>query len=369
MTVAAVGKKIEHFRAAEEALIAKGGNAAGYFCRQFPAELLAGLGFEPVRICSSDPLSESEGGNFVRPDACPRCKSIIGGLSLGKAPYSNLRMIAGPSTCDMMRRTLELVAEKFCIPVFQIHHPATRTENSRKFFTAEIASCVDEISAKTGRAMDVGKALSFFTARRECAKILRALSLSAEISQSMIHPLSQLFSFADPKRLLKFIKEMNAEIPRQKIKGIIAIAGSPFMHDAVEISLMLEEKGFGVVNLTCTGIDQFDALINGRSPLREGRNTVAKFAEICFNSHPCIRARPNNDVHKRIMERTRQLRAMAVIYRTFKFCDLWSVERIRFRDSIGIPSIPIDSDSQSSISEAIRTRIDAFIESIEVNRV
>jgi benzoyl-CoA reductase/2-hydroxyglutaryl-CoA dehydratase subunit BcrC/BadD/HgdB len=359
---------IHKFMSSEEERMTDDGGGAGYFCRQFSPEILAGFGYRPIRICSADQESAKEGERHVRPDICARCKDIIGGIKLGKYPYSKLSLIATLDTCDMMRRTLDLISDGLGIPVFRIHHPSTRSGNARKFFVSEIACLIENISARTGRVFDPEKALCFSAARRECARILRELSIQGETSQSIIHPLSELFNFANPQRLLGFIKEIRAQIPQRRIKGMIIFAGSPFMQDAVKISDIIEVNGFGVLNLTCAGLDQFNAIVGSKYPIRNGRNVVAKFAKACFDAPPCIRTRPNHEVHRRIGEWIKDIGASGMIYRTFKFCDLWSVERIRFRNSIGIPMLSLDSDGQGQINEAIRTRVDAFLETIEVNR-
>ncbi len=361
-----LNKKIRKFTSDEKGRIARSGNAAGYFCRHFPPEMLAGLGLSPHRICSSDQSSEKEGEKFIRPDACSRCKSIIGGISLGKAPYSNLRLIATLSTCDMMRRTLELISEKFRVPIFQIHLPATRSENSRKFFSSEIVSAANEISLSTNRSFDSEKAVLFYKQRRLCAEKLSGICLSGEISQKVIHPLTSLFNFADPQRFFDFLEEIEGELPRRRIRGKILIAGSPLLDDAIEISGEIEKRGFGVINLTCSGLEQFKTVIDGRPPSGARRNTLAKFAEMYFDATPCMRARPNEEVHRRIDAWVKRTGAAGLIYKTLKFCDIWAVERIRIRQSMGVPILFLDGDLSGAFGESIRTRIDAFLDTVEV---
>jgi len=60
---------------------ASGGKTVAVFNGLFPQHILDGCGIRSFRITKgADTVTESTGEQLVRPDSCPLCKSIIGGI-------------------------------------------------------------------------------------------------------------------------------------------------------------------------------------------------------------------------------------------------------------------------------------------------
>ena len=364
-------KQIDAFSVAEMERLGKENKVAAYFCRQFPPEILAGLGFHPARILSGAvPSAEREGEKYVRPDACPYCKSILGNMSLKKGILGKASIIAAVATCDMMRRTLDTMRKEFDIPIFTIHAPATISENTRKFFISQMQGLVEEISSFVGENFNSRKALDYFKSRKKIAVKLYRISLSGNVPHSVLSRLIHLFNFSSPIRLDRFLDQVIENIPKQKPKIKILLVGSALCMEDSCVPSFIELSGAGLVNLTCSGINQLEGYLdasasNGRGGTAE---CIAKFAEIILDAPQCIRSRPNNAVYDRIKSYVSKTGVDGVILKTLKFCDLWNTEKERMREFLGIPFLVLDTDYSGSSDESLKNRIDAFVETLEAPR-
>jgi benzoyl-CoA reductase/2-hydroxyglutaryl-CoA dehydratase subunit BcrC/BadD/HgdB len=65
--------------------------------------------------------------------------------------------------------------------------------------------------------------------------------------------------------------------------------------------------------------------------------------------------------------------AEGVIYEQLKFCEYWGYERALashiITNDYGIPSVSVDRQYTASASGQLRTRIQAFVESLEIKRI
>ena len=69
----------------------------------------------------------------------------------------------------------------------------------------------------------------------------------------------------------------------------------------------------------------------------------------------------------------KEYHADGVIYEQIKFCEYWGYERALashiMTNEYGIPSIAIDRQYTASASGQLRTRVQAFVESLEIKRI
>ena len=74
-------------------------------------------------------------------------------------------------------------------------------------------------------------------------------------------------------------------------------------------------------------------------------------------------------VHQLVQE----YHADGVIYQQMKFCDYWGYERAyaskNMRESFGVPTLSIDRPYVTGNSGQLRTRFQAFVESLEIKKL
>ena len=82
------------------------------------------------------------------------------------------------------------------------------------------------------------------------------------------------------------------------------------------------------------------------------------------------------DVYKRqtyIRDLCREYSADGVLYEQMKFCEFWSYERVLgvhiLQEELGIPTVGIEKEYTLAGAGQLRTRIQAFVESLEIKHI
>jgi len=341
---------------------AAGVRVAGSTCQAFPAAVLAGLGYRPVRLlCGATADAQSLGEREVRADVCPHVKSLLGNVREGRGLHGEVDLWVGLSTCDPMRRGLGLLSSAMGREVYPLHLPATRTAESEEYYAQQIATLGKDLAARNGRAFDAAAALRWQRAHDLAAGVLSRVARAGIIAPLDLHALFQLLFVADPEGLAAFFEETIAAAPTFRPDRQVVLTGSPV---ALEDTVLLEElqaRGIGVVPLNCTGLNA----VEDGAPATTTGDVVHDLALRAFRRPPCARARPNHLVLERIGETLRETGSAGLVVKCLTFCDLWYTERERLRGAFGVPALVFDSDYGDGGRERLLSRIDAFAEVLE----
>ena len=85
-------------------------------------------------------------------------------------------------------------------------------------------------------------------------------------------------------------------------------------------------------------------------------------------SHDKVQGR--RDYVKQLVE---DYHADGVVYEQLKFCEYWGYERALashiITNEMGIPSVTVDRQYTANASGQLRTRIQAFVESLEIKKI
>lgn len=57
-----------------------------------------------------------------------------------------------------------------------------------------------------------------------------------------------------------------------------------------------------------------------------------------------------------------------ILYHTVKFCDSYSYEYADFKEHLDVPILLIETDSTKQCAGQVRTRVEAFIEELQVKK-
>lgn len=360
-------KIIEEFFIAELKAIKNhrdnGGLSAGYLCRHFPPEILAGFGLWPLRLTSgADYDSERLGEQIVRPDACSYCKSIIGSFKSEKGLHGMTDLLVGVITCDMMRRTIDIVEAEAGIPVFRVSMPATRSANAESYFVMEVKRTAGDLERFLHRKFDVGKCVRYFNARKKVSGILEDITVNNKLPPVLMHRLFHLFGIARPEELLVFLSKLKLKRASKAESRKILLAGSALCLEDDFLLQLLQEKGIAVIPFSCTGLGATEIYRYGKQRRLNAENVIETLAFLSFNSNICIRQRPNFAVYDRLKEMVRTENCHGVILKSLKFCDLWYTEKERMKQELGVPLLVLDTTYSDSEQERIRNRVEAFLE-------
>uniref|UniRef100_A0A7C4GIQ9 2-hydroxyacyl-CoA dehydratase n=1 Tax=candidate division WOR-3 bacterium TaxID=2052148 RepID=A0A7C4GIQ9_UNCW3 len=348
-------------------LKAEGTRVVGYFCLYAPVELIAAAGAVPVRLVRSSADAETAGERFLRADACSFCKSCLGGFE--REPLFRLADgVVGVTTCDMMRRLPEAFEAHRTVPAFQLNLPRTSESAPHRLaeFRRQMAMLGDWLASLTGRHADEDGLQQALQRQNRLRQIVRRVdelraTLPAAVSGSDVLDVVALAGLLDPAAAVAVIErglvragqsQSTAERPR------VMLGGSIITEDDRWLVEMVEEKADIVADIVCTGA----RWAAEDAPVGEpGLDLLAGFY---FSRLPCMCRRPND----RLYEHARQLvvarRVAGVVYKTLLYCDPWSFEARRLHDELGVPVLAIDSDYSGQNREQVRTRVEAFLETL-----
>jgi benzoyl-CoA reductase/2-hydroxyglutaryl-CoA dehydratase subunit BcrC/BadD/HgdB len=344
---------------------ATGVRVAGYTCQAFPAAVLAGLGYRPVRLlCGATADSQSRGEREVRADVCPHVKSLLGNVRTGHGLHGEVDLWIGLATCDPMRRGLGLLASAMGREVYPLHLPATRTAEAEEYFAQQVGTLVTDLAARSGRSFDVAAARAWQREHDRAAAVLGRAARAGTLSPLDLHHLFHLLFVARPAGLAEFFEETIAAAPPYRAAHRVVVTGSPVALEDTALLEELEARDIGIVPLNCTGLN---AVEDCEAP-EATADVVRDLALRAFRRPPCARARPNRAVFERIAATLRETGASGLIVTCLTFCDLWYTERERLRGAFGLPVLVFDSDYGDGGRERLLSRIDAFTEIVEQTR-
>ena len=318
-------------------------------CSYVPRELLESFGLGASWVPIDGTVSEeSKGEQKSSATVCSWCKSILS--------FEDLGLVVGTTTCDQMRRTLDLMSSQGK-KTLVINMPATRTPDSKEYFYSEIIWLKNRLEEVLGKKFSNENLFSTIKARNLIRARLRELRHNLKGSQ--FSALVQLEARLAPVDMLAMLDGLVVENVIKANAKRLMICGSPLTPGDIKFLEMIEKTGAEIVaDATCTG----DRRIDFEIP--EVGDPLRNLSDAYFDKPPCIRARPNDEffVYARKLIITRNVDA--AIWRTVRFCDLWSSEFQRAQKIFDLPMLNLDMTYSDTDSSRVGVRIEAFLENL-----
>ncbi len=175
------------------------------------------------------------------------------------------------------------------------------------------------------------------------------------------------------EKLEETLEEVRNRVPdeKKKFRARVLVVGSEV--DDVDMIKLIEESGARVVgDRYCFGSfpGRQEIILNDKDDV---------LTQICAQyMHSCMCPRHMN--LPKFMKRkeyvnnlAKEFKADGIIYEQMKFCDPWAYERMTgthmLRDEYNYPVLSIDRPYAVGSSGQIRTRVQAFVESIEIKKI
>ena len=178
-------------------------------------------------------------------------------------------------------------------------------------------------------------------------------------------------------KILPYLKETLAEIKKRKVDAKpwyrcrVALIGSEI--DDLDMTRMVEDAGAMIVA---------DRFCFGSTPGREVielNDTDDVLTQICAHYLKTTQC-PRYMSQEKIQERRDTINRLAtengaegIIYESMKFCDFWAFERALashiMNEEYGWPVLSIDRPYMARSSGQLRTRLQAFVESLEIKQI
>lgn len=187
-----------------------------------------------------------------------------------------------------------------------------------------------------------------------------------------------LVSYVCPKYLIidklrETAEELKTREPDEKkdFRAKIVVVGSEI--DDPDFIKLMEESGARVVaDRFCFGS------LPGREEiyLSDDGDVLDDIILHYMHTSQCPRYMSQDKVHGRkeyVKQLVEEYHAEGVIYEQLKFCEYWGYERALashiITNDYGIPSVTVDRQYTASASGQLRTRVQAFVESLEIKRI
>lgn len=187
-----------------------------------------------------------------------------------------------------------------------------------------------------------------------------------------------LISYVCPKYLIidklrETAEELKTREPDEKknYRAKIVVVGSEM--DDPDFTKLFEESGALVVaDRYCFGS------LPGREEIKltDGGDVLEDIILHYMRTSQCPRYMSHDKVEGRktyIKQLVEEYHAEGVVYEQLKFCEYWGYERALashiITNDYGIPSVSVDRQYTANASGQLRTRIQAFVESLEIKRI
>ena len=365
---------------------AEGKHALAYTCYHMPEVLLNTGDCFSVRLraplTGSLDISSYYMSNFI----CDYCKSLLErGIEGG---YNFLSALLATETCSEMNRALEhfellhlVDNEQFFVTFLDM--PFKVTDNTVRHY-------VDQLRRKVLEPLHevYGVDVSDDALRKAVAEHNEVCRILTEIGQfrkeenpritGYEYHILNLVSYTCPKALiLPYLRETLAELKKRKpdaknpYRARVAIVGSEI--DDPSLTKLIEGCGALIVS---------DRFCFGSTPGREvielndEEDVLRQICRHYMETSECARYISDEKVHQRreTADRlAREYKADGIIYEQMKYCDYWGFERALasyvMNTEYGWPVLSIDRVYNNGYSGQLRTRVQAFVESLEIKKI
>ena len=364
----------------------EGGIALGYTCYHMP-EVLLNLGnCFSVRLRAPNTGSIDIATYYMSNYTCEYARALVErGIEGG---YQFLDAMIGVDACSMMNRAMEhfeilQVNDK---PNFFVSHcdiPFKVTDYTLDSYVRQMeVHVLDEINKRFGVDTSDEAIRAAVKEHNEVCAILTEIGQMRKADNPVVtgyefHVLN-LVSFTCPKKLiLPYLRETLEELrtrepdPKPAFRARVAIVGSEI--DDPNLTKLIEGCGALVVS---------DRYCFGSTPGREIielKDDEPALPQICLHvmqHSECARYIADEKVLQRRETADRlakEYKAEGIIYEQMKYCDYWGFERALvshiMHDEYGWPVLSIDRLYNNGNSGQLRTRVQAFVESLEIKRI
>lgn len=364
----------------------EGGLAIGYTCYSIPEVLLNVDKCFSVRMRAPRTGSIDIATYYMSNYTCEFARSLLERSIEGGFNY--LDGVAGVDACSMMNRFYEhyellKLNEKPNLFVTHCDIPFKTEEWSLNAYVKQMRiRLLDVMEASYGVDTSDKAIRKAVEEHNEVCKIIteignmRALD-NPPITGYEFHILN-LVSYCCPKKLiLPYLKETLKEIKARKpdpepwYRARVAVVGSEI--DDPSLTKMIEECGaFVVSDRFCFGSTPGREVIE----LNDEEDALTQICRHYMMKSECARWMADSKVMQRRETSdmlAKKFNADGIIYEQMKFCDYWGFERALvshiMADEYGWPVLSIDRPYNARSSGQLRTRFQAFVESLEIKKI
>lgn len=373
----------------------KDGNyAIGYTCYFMPEVLLDLPGCFSVRLRAPGCTSPDMATYYMSGRVCHYGRSLFERALEGGYNFLDAQMAT--ETCTVTCRFQEHIKQKKteCVSDMDVIKndkffcefsdvPFKKDANARNHYVKQLqAHVLDPLKENLGIDTSDEALMKAIDLHNEISAVINEIGDYRKEENPRItgyeFQILQLVSQVCPKylvmdKLKETAKELKTRKPDKKwpFRCKVVLAGSE--NDDPDFTALIESCGAEVVcDRHCYGA------VESRQPIevKEGETPLEAIARHYLDTSNCPRFMPQHDMRERkqrIADLAKEYNADGIIVVSNKFCEYWSYERvidtIVLQRDFGYPVCSIEKEYINGASGQLRTRFQAFVESVEIKKI
>ncbi len=365
---------------------AEGRKCVGSVCYQIPEVLLDLPGTFTVRLRAPRTGSIEMGTYYLTSFLCEYSRALLERAIEGG--YRFLDCLIAPDGCTMINRCVEnmellktMDKEDFFYRYLEV--PMKADDNGLNLYVSECRKKIlDVLAEKFGvDTSDTALRKAVENHNKVCRLITEIGDFRKEANPRItgyeFHIIC-MATYVCPKDMLiekleQTLEELKTREPdkKSKYRARVVLVGSEV--DDVDMVKLIEESGALVVgDRFCYGS------LPGREviELNDNEDVLTQICRHYMMACMCPRHMNMDKMNRRrqyVNEIAKNYMADGIIYEQMKFCDPWAYERVVgtyvMREEYNYPVLSIDRPYAVGNSGQIRTRVQAFVESIEIKKI
>ena len=373
---------------------AEGKRAIGYTCYFMPEVLLDLPGCFSVRLRAPRCTSPDIATYYMSSRVCHYARSLLERALEGGFNFLDAQMAT--ETCTGTCRFQEHLQQKHLDSVKDMRIidnddffcefsdvPFKNNENGFQHFRGQLqAHVLEPLHEHFGIDISNEAIMKAVEQHNEVCRLINEIGDYRKLDNPTItgyefHVIN-LVTLVCPKELiLPYLRETAEELKTREpdmkwpFRCKVVLAGSA--NDDPDFTKLIESCGAEVVcDRYCYGA------VESRIPIeiKEGDDPLYVIARHYLETSNCPRFMPQDEMRarkRRIAELAKEYHADGVIVASNKFCEYWSYERVIdtvvLPRDFGLPVCSIEKEYINSASGQLRTRFQAFVESVEIKKI
>ena len=360
--------------------------AVGNVCSFIPEVLLSLPGCFTVRLRAPRTSSMEIGTYYLTSMLCEYCRAMLERAMEGG--YKFLDCILAPDACSQMNRCVENIEllklcdkDKFFITHADV--PMKADENGLNHYVNQmklkVLNPLKEVYEIDISDEAIRKAVQ---QHNEISRLITEIGEYRKLENPVItgyeFAVLTTATYCAPKNLIvdklyEVLEDLKTRTPdeKNKYRARVVMVGSE-IDDPDFIKLVEESGALVVADRFCFGS------FPGRQEilLNDEEDALTQVCRHYMYGGQCPRYMNTAKINERkdyIDNLAKEFNADGIIFEQIKFCDYWGYERAAgsyiMREEYGYPVLSIDRPYVVGASGQIRTRVQAFVESIEIKKI
>ena len=363
-------------------LKAAGKRVIGYPCVYVPVEMLTALDLVPYQTCGDIKEPVTEADRALPNSFCPVMRNCLDCALKGKDDF--LDGMVTIHSCDPQEKTARVWESYTNYPYFHfIDMPITVRPEALEYFKSQLNDFRRTLEAFTGKKLSTGKlgaAIKSYNNQRALVRALYELTkpspprISGTEIARVLEALTSLPVDEGNDLLTEVISEVKNRTDGPEEKSARLLIWSSILDD-IDIVQVFENKANVVMSESCGGIRTYRAEVKFTADPLEG------LADYYLKEITCARTfrqatlgETRKDYARDLQSRFGYLKGVikewkinGAIMLLVRYCDPFAFEMPGLKDyfdSLGIPSTYIEYDYTTGALAPLRTRVEAFLETI-----